>query len=48
MFEGLPVLLVNSWTEVTPELLSKPVGFRGLAKLHLSYWINLINESKGI
>jgi hypothetical protein len=45
MFEGLPVLLVNSWTEVTPELLQR--GLKGsMDKLQLSYWVALINKSK--
>lgn len=47
MFEGLPVLIVDSWTEVTQNLLQDTIdSFRGrrfdLHKLSLRYWQNLI------
>jgi hypothetical protein len=46
MFEGLPVLIVNKWSDVTQELLDnfKPSG--NLDKLRLSYWKDLFNKHK--
>jgi hypothetical protein len=48
MFEGLPVLIVNEWSEITRELLDKTIeDFKTrefkYEKLTLQYWINLIN-----
>ena len=37
LFEDLPVLLVDSWDQLTPELLQQ-------TKLFLSYWSNLIKS----
>jgi hypothetical protein len=46
MFEGLPVLIVNKWSDVTQELLDnfKPSG--NLNKLRLSYWKDLFDKHK--
>jgi len=48
MFEDLPVLIVNDWSEITRELLDKTIEefktreFK-YEKLTLQYWIKLIN-----
>jgi hypothetical protein len=46
MFVGLPVLIVNKWSEINQELLDtfKPSG--NLDKLRLSYWKDLFNSYK--
>ncbi len=50
MFEGLPVLIVDSWEQVTEELLLskmdyfKNTEFNGFEKLKVDYWINLIKN----
>jgi hypothetical protein len=46
MFEGLPVLIVKEWRDVTPELLNnfQPTG--NLEKLTLTYWDKLIHQYK--
>lgn len=49
LFEGLPVLQVNDWTEVTPSLLQKTrEEFQGKSfqreKLTLAYWVGLFQE----
>lgn len=51
MFEGLSVLIVNAWSDVTRELLNKTVAEYSmkewcLDKLQLKYWVNLINSYK--
>jgi hypothetical protein len=51
MFEGLPVLIVNNWSEVTGELLEDTVAkFKAMTfdydKLKLQYWVNKINSYK--
>jgi len=48
MFEDLPVLIVNDWSEVTQELLDKTIeDFKirefKYEKLTLQYWVKLIN-----
>lgn len=48
MFEDLPVLIVNDWSEITRELLDKTIEeFKtrefNYEKLTLQYWIKLIN-----
>lgn len=48
MYEGLPVLIVNEWHDVTPELLhqiQREYAERNdwqMAKLTLAYWVNAI------
>ena len=44
MFEGLPVLIVKEWRDVTQELLNnfQPTG--NLEKITLTYWSNLIKK----
>jgi len=51
MYEGLPVLIVNSWSDITQDLLNNTVNsFKDKAfnydKLLLSYWVNKINSYK--
>ena len=51
IFEDLPVLLVDNWTDITEELLQQTIDdfktrtFR-LEKLTLSYWIQQFNKYK--
>ena len=49
MFVGLPVLIVNAWSDVTRELLNKTLAEINmkeycLDKLHLKYWIDRIHS----
>ena len=51
MFEGLPVLIVKSWSDVTQELLDKTILEYNLKefcleKLELKYWLEKINSYK--
>ena len=51
MFEGLPVLMVDSWTDVTQSLLQDTVDFFktrsfDLDKLKLSYWVDSIRSHR--
>lgn len=51
LFEDLPVLIVNEWSEVTEELLNSTIEkFKHIHfnydKLKLSYWINEIHNVK--
>ena len=51
MYEGLPVLIVNAWSDITQDLLNNTVNtFKEKAfnydKLLLSYWVNKINSYK--
>jgi hypothetical protein len=47
MFEGLPVLIVKDWKDVTQELLdSFTPDYSALNKLTLEYWNNLINGNR--
>uniref|UniRef100_A0A6C0K0K2 Exostosin GT47 domain-containing protein n=1 Tax=viral metagenome TaxID=1070528 RepID=A0A6C0K0K2_9ZZZZ len=49
MFEDLPVLIVNEWSEITQELLDKTIKefktreFK-YEKLTLQYWVKMIND----
>ena len=50
LFEGLPVLIVNSWSDVTPELLQSTLKTFALKKwdlekLTLDWWITRIHRS---
>jgi len=46
MYEGLPVLIVNKWSDVTSELLESFVPVRtSMEKLTLKYWNTRINHS---
>ncbi len=52
LFEGLPVLIVNQWSDVTQELLDSTIQDYStrqfnLEKLKLSYWVKII-RSKSI
>ena len=49
LFEGLPVLFVNNWNEITEDLLLKTIeNFKhtnfDYNKLRLNYWVNKINS----
>lgn len=49
MFDGLPVLIVKSWSDVTRELLDKTVAEYELKefcldKLQLKYWVDLVHS----
>lgn len=51
LFENLPVLIVNNWSDITYELLNQTIEkFKTMEfnyeKLKLSYWMNLINSYK--
>lgn len=51
LFDDLPVLLVNSWDEITPELLEQKykeimAKSYNLEKLYLKYWVDQINAVK--
>ncbi len=51
MFEGLPVLIVNEWEEITEEFLidayEKISSKNGnLDKLNIDYWLKLIEDAK--
>jgi hypothetical protein len=51
MFEGLPVLIVKSWTDITKELLdSTLLDYKhrnfNMEKLELKYWLNRIESYK--
>lgn len=51
MFEGLPVLIVKEWSDVTRELLNKTIAEYSMKewcmeKLQLKYWVDLINSYK--
>ena len=47
MFEGLPVLIVKEWSDVTAELLNtyQPIN-TNTDKIMLSYWEGLLNKYK--
>ena len=47
MYEGLPVLIVNEWSDITQELLDdfKP-NYTNIKKIYLQYWIDLFNKNK--
>jgi hypothetical protein len=51
LFDNLPVLIVNDWSDVTRELLEKTVDIFSSRefnydKLHLKYWMNIIRTSR--
>ena len=46
MFEGLPVLIVNEWSEITQELMDSFVpNYLEIEKLKLDYWSKKFKES---
>lgn len=48
MYEGLPVLIVKQWSDVTRELLESFVpSYERMDKLTLEYWNTLINGNMG-
>jgi hypothetical protein len=49
LYEGLPVIIVNDWSEVTRELLDKEYNYNMEVypeKMYLQYWIDKINHFK--
>lgn len=53
LYEGLPVLIVQEWSDITPELLNKTIGdFRNKEfnyhKLTLEYWLEHIRAQSTI
>lgn len=46
LFEGLPVLIVKSWDDITPELLTETFDHRQTNKLYLNYWKEIIEQKK--
>ena len=51
LYEDLPVLIVNDWTELNEELLNNTIKeFKNRTfnydKLRLLYWVNKIREQK--
>jgi hypothetical protein len=50
LFEDLPVLIVNNWSDINQELLDRTINnFKSknfnYKKLKLSYWINKIRNN---
>jgi hypothetical protein len=47
MYDGLPVLIVNDWKDITQDLLDnyKPDN-SNIKKIYMDYWINLFNTYK--
>jgi hypothetical protein len=47
MYQGLPVLIVNDWKDITQDLLDnyKPDNSK-IKKIYMDYWINLFNMYK--
>lgn len=53
LFEGLPVLIVNSWRDITWELLNNTISEYSkkefcMDKLKMSYWLDKINSYKNM
>jgi hypothetical protein len=45
LFEGLPVLIVNDWSEITRELLNSFIpDVSQIEKIKLEYWLNRLNS----
>ena len=47
MYDGLPVLIVNDWSDITAELLDtfKP-NYKNIEKIYMTYWIDEFNKYK--
>ena len=48
MFEGLPVLIVKNWSDITQELLNTFEPSGNLDKLRLNYWNELLGKYKNV
>jgi hypothetical protein len=51
LYEGLPVIIVQDWSEVTRELLEKEYPYNMdiySEKMYLQYWIDKINSFKSL
>jgi hypothetical protein len=48
MFEGLPVLIVKNWSDITQELLNNFNPSKYLDKLRLNYWKDLLDKYKNV
>lgn len=47
MYQGLPVLIVNDWKDITQDLLDKyKPDTSKIKKIYMDYWINLFNMYK--
>ena len=47
LFEGLPVLIVKEWSDITQELLDNFQGNNSqIQKLEFSYWFREFNKYK--
>jgi hypothetical protein len=49
LFEGLPVVIVNSWDEITEDFLRKKhqeilSGLYNLDKIYMNYWMNTLKD----
>jgi len=47
LYDGLPVLIVNKWSDITQQLLDnfKP-SYKNMEKIKIKYWINKIKKNK--
>lgn len=45
LYEGMPVLIINDWKDLTKEVLEKYIYTGDLEKLKLNYWISLIKNA---
>jgi hypothetical protein len=53
LFEGLPVLIVKSWRDITWDLLNNTISEYSkkefcMDKLKMSYWLDKINSYKNM
>jgi len=47
MYTGLPVLIVNDWSDITQELLDNfTPEYYNMEKIYIKYWIDLFNHYK--
>jgi len=45
LYEGLPVLIVDNWSDITQDLLDNfNPDYRSVDKLYMKYWIDLFNK----
>lgn len=47
MYDGLPVLIVDNWTDINQKLLDEyNPNYEKIEKIYMKYWINLFNKYK--
>ena len=47
MYEGLPVLIVNDWSDINQDMLDKyNPDYTKIEKIYMTYWKNLFNKYK--